>query len=462
MLLWLPIGMILPTLCGWLLLRATEGDTPVLHRTERIVAGFVLGGVLTTYVIFLTDVTHMGNFGFLSMLLTQIILALLLGAFCLRQQYKKTIHYPLSTIHYPNTSLLSWQKTLAIVLGLWLAIKLIAGFIFLIGPAYFDDTISNWNLRGKAFYVAKHMVLDIPGNQEISSYPPSIPLLKTWLANVSGGWHEGLINSMHILWYIAALYLVYCIARRLMSTSWALLAAYLLGSVPLYVMHGASAYGDCFLSAVLFLAVAWMFLAARSPSPERMAFLRIGSIAAGLLIFTKNEALLLHVPPLLLLLIGLLLLGKFTRKEKLAACTWYALSITAVGIPWITYKVAQGLTFGNAKGISGFDITWHAGVLKAIGSSTFLMGSWSLLPILFAGLLVLRFKTALRTPLVILTGFFLMVWLGQLPIYMLTPLYVEAVGQTGYARGIIQLIPIVVLITTVLLRDVVGRRSGDR
>jgi hypothetical protein len=43
---------------------------------------------------------------------------------------------------------------------------------------------------------------------------------------------------------------------------------------------------------------------------------------------------------------------------------------------------------------------------------------------------------------------------------MFTGLHVEALNQTGYARGIIHLIPVVVVITTILLKDILEKNKA--
>ena len=457
--LWLPIGLLLPTTCGWLLLRIAEWQSPVLYKFERWIAGFVLGGIFTTYLIFLLEVIGIGSFSFLSMLLTQLFLLMILGGIYWKNKSKLANNCgevsPRSVLNISSWA--TWQKIAAGILGLWIIIKLISGLILLMGPAYFDDTISNWNIRGKAFYTAQELVLELePGKGAgIGSYPQAIPLQKTWLAHLNSGWHEGLINSLHILWYLSALALVFFALRRLMNLRWAMLGTYILTSIPLFAMHGFSAYGDCYLSIIIFIALSWLFFAARSEDNERMSFIKIGAIAAGLLVYTKSEAMLLHLPPLAILVIGLMIFGGFTAAQKKIAILWYGLCVSVVLIPWTLFKWMNGLGFGNAKDVSGMTLEWHEGVLRAIGLNTFFEGNWSLLPILFLGLIIAKWRTALRSKLIILVGFVFMVILGQLPIYMFTGLYVEALNQTGYARGIIHLIPVVVVVTTILLKETI-------
>ena len=89
-LLWLPIGLLPSIACGWLLLRLAEGSSPVLYKYERAVAGFVLGGIFTTFTIFLTEITGIGSFSFLSMLVTQLVLMMILGGLYWKNKEKLT------------------------------------------------------------------------------------------------------------------------------------------------------------------------------------------------------------------------------------------------------------------------------------------------------------------------------------------------------------------------------------
>ncbi len=448
---WLPVGLALPTSIGWLLLRLVEGSTPVLTKWERWIAGFVLGSVLATYIIFLTEITGVGSFSFLSMLVTQLVLAGVLGAMYWRKKQELATCYLLPATCFSSWK--PWQKLLGALLSIWLIIKLISAWIILIGPAYFDDTIKNWNLRAKGFYHTKELILEvIPGlGQGIGSYPQSVPIMKTWLVSLNGSWHEGLANGIHLLWYMAAIALTFLILRRIVQSTWAAVGAYILASLPLYLVHGAVAYADCFLSVMLLLCVGWLYLAARNTGDERMSFVRIGAIATGLLVYTKNEALIMHLPPILVLLVGLLAFGGFAHRERLKAIVWYGISVGAVAIPWLLFKWSNSLVFGNAKGIPDSDFAWQEGVWGSIIKNTFFEGNWGILPGIFVALLVFNWKTAARTSLIIPVGFFVMVWAGQLPIYMFTYLAVEALNQTGYARGMVHLVPIVVVITTALL-----------
>lgn len=456
----LPLGIVLPTLIGWLGLRLLEGKTPVLFRTERWVAGLVLGLNMSMYVVFLAQVVGLITFNLIGFLGVQILLTVIFGFFWWR---KKDHLHGRCAAPAPSPLPSTFVKILVGMFLFWTVCKVVTGSVFLIAsPVYFDDVYKNWDLRGKIFYETQHLELGImqPNGAidtgGISSYPPAVSMVKTWVSTIAGEWNQGLISSIHMLWFISAVLLLYFALRRLASWQWSMVGAYVLLSLPLYVIHGSVSYADVYLSVHIFLALSYVFFAAYSARPEHMAsFFRLAALAAGALVFTKNEALLLHLPPLVLILI--VTLWKLAEQHRIGAkevktvLIWFAGSIAAVLLPWLIFKWSHGLTFGNAKGITGMELGWQKGVLASIWVNTFLEGNWNLFFPLFIGVMVACWRTALRTPLVVLSAFFLIVYFGQYPLYLFTPLSTEALMQTGYARGLIQLMPIAVLLLVALL-----------
>jgi hypothetical protein len=156
----------------------------------------------------------------------------------------------------------------------------------------------------------------------------------------------------------------------------------------------------------------------------------------------------------LLEVLSLLWLMKSRRlspRDTMNAAVSFALLLGIVLLPWLTYKWMHGLPFGNAKSVASFTIGWQPWVWLSIIVNTFFEGNWLFLfPVLF-GLLIAEKRFAFRSALVIPVAFFLMVYVGQIILYLFTTLGAEALMQTGYARGIIHLVPVMVLISTILL-----------
>jgi 4-amino-4-deoxy-L-arabinose transferase-like glycosyltransferase len=355
-----------------------------------------------------------------------------------------------------------WALVLVWILGIWTVLKIAAASVtfLLLTPTYLDDTLDNWNLRAKVFYVDKALTLVMPNEDPIasplgvSSYPPSVPMTKAWFAFLNGEWNDPLVNAIHAAWLLIALVLVYGCVRRLSSRWTALLAVYGLASLPLYLMHGTNTYADCFLSAHVFAAAGLLLHAWLTPDPKRMrAFLRLAAIAMAVLPFTKNEAMLIYLPVLLLTALGIILVRR--REGTVASGAFILGTLAVVAVPWLAFKWLNGLTFGNAKAFTSFQIAWHPEAAFAVMVNTLFEANWLLLFPLLLVLLIWKFRAAFRDYLP-LTAFFLTVYLGQMMLYFFTSLSVEATMQTGYARGVIHLSPVATVLAVLLLEQTMG------
>lgn len=461
MLLLLPIGLIPPTLIGWLTLAILQGKSRVLQRSEQWALGCVTGLSLVMLLMVIAHTTFGAPINLLWFTAVQLIALIALGGIWHALGLKGLPGAPMSD----GGTLPRWARLTLVLLAAWMTIRvLLAGVTFLVlTPTYLDDTLDNWNLRGKVYFVDQALTLVMPSEDPIasprgvSSYPPTVPLVKTWFATIAGTWDEPLINSVHIVWFLSTLCLVYAMLRRFTGIWWAALGTYILACMPLYLMHGTNTYADAFVAAHVFPAVAMLFCALRSEDAHaRLSFFRLGAFCAGLLPFTKNEGVLLYLPPILLILcIGLFLLvraQKMALRDAVTAIAWYIGLIALLALPWLIFKWLNGLTFGNAKSVSGLNIGWQNGVWYALYVNTFLEGNWLFLFPLLVMLCVWKWRLVFRqyAPLSV---FFFIVLLGQWFIFLFTGLAPEARMQTGLARGIVQLLPVVVLLVTLVLAD---------
>jgi hypothetical protein len=456
------IGISLPTISGTLLLTLLEGATPVLLRTERILLGCLIGITGTMFLTFLLQVsTHLPLA--LPLFLSVQIIALGILAFLIQQRRKwpSILASSLITENCPRLPL--WIRIVGYTLSALLAAKILTtGIVFLLlSPTYLDDSLNNWNMRGKVFFYDRTITLVMPNENPvlspkgISSYPPTVPLAKTWLSTLAGDWNESLINSIQLVWYMCALGLVFFAIKRQAGTAWATTGLLMMGGIPLYLIHGTNAYADVFLSAHLFAALSMLYHALRSErASDRMAFLRIAALCTGILPFTKNEATLVYLPPLLLLVAFSLwhMRTRLSRPEMRSALLWFIAPLLLIAGPWLLFKWTHGLTFGNGKPFTSLGFQWHQNVLQAIGINTFFEGNWLLLfPLLFV-ILIWRWRAAFSSML-ILSTFFLVIYIGQIAMYVLTDLATEALRQTGYARGLVQIVPVMIFLTILLLQD---------
>ncbi len=453
------IGILLPTLCGWALLRTVEGRTPALQAGERWVMGCVLGLTLFTFCAFLGNALLGVPFSLIGFLGVQAALLLFTGGpWLLGVRSGRLAGQPFAPPAAPPPS--AAARWMLGILGAWMLLKLAAGTLMLVAtPLYLDDTIDNWNFRGKIFFVDQTLTLNVPAGSTtglggISSYPPAVPLVKTWLSVLNGQWSEPLISIPHVLWFMVALILIAYAVRRYAAWTWALMAAYALGSLPLFFSQGVNAYADVFVAAHLLCVLSPLLAALMEANPERrLSLLRVSGVALSLLLFTKNEGVAIYLPVFLALMAGSLLRLRPARADALRILAWWAACLTAIGLPWIGFKWLHGLPFGNAKPISGLGLSYHPEVPQAILINTLFEGNWIFLFPFLLTLMAWRWRAAFRGPLLLLVAFLCLTTIIQWSAFIFTGLATEAIYQTGLARGILQQAPVMVLLGILLLKD---------
>ncbi|MDB4978771.1 MAG: hypothetical protein JWM56_957 [Candidatus Peribacteria bacterium] len=464
-LIWLILGLLLPTVCGWLLLRLCEWSAPVLFPPERWVMGCLLGVTFTMYISFFANILFGVPFTLWGFFGVQLALACVLGMtlFFARPYFGQTEHYSVPPVsHLSKTS-----AVVLLILGLWTVLKIGSGLYTLAhNPIYLDDTVDNWNLRGKLYYVdtTYNIHLDLLGG--IASYSPAVPLTKTWLATLAGEWREGLVNSIHGVWLLCALALVFFALRRHSSLFFSFIGVYLLASLPLYLLQGTNTYADVYVSAHVFVVVSLVYHAmSASSAAVRSSFLRLAGLACAVLTFTKNEGVALYLPAALLLLALVCALQwkqqRMSARDIVRACLFWAGALLCLTLPWLLFKWMNGLPFGNAKAVTGLSLGWQPGVVTAMTVNTFFEGNWLLLFSLVIVLLVWRFHAAIRSPLVVLTAFLALIMSVQCASFLFTSLSSEALYQTGFARGFTQLMPVMVLFAILLLWNGITHDAPD-
>lgn len=454
------LGLAMPTVSGWCIVSLLEGTHPVLRTSERVLIGGALGLVFTMLLTFAASAFFGLPLDRAGFIFVQAITLMLSGGLVYFRRRARTGHAHLSA---PAMNLSIPMLLLVLILGLWTAAKIGSGaFDLLTTPTYWSDSLTNWNMRAKVYDAADAFSLSLPMEASavtpgISAYPPAVPLVKTWFTTLRGHWSEPLANGMHIVWYLALLALIFLSIRRHASFLVALLGAYLFAALPLPLIHGFAPYADIFMALHLFIPVILVFHASRSVDrTAALPLLRIAAFAVALLPFTKNEGLLLYAPALLLYFAStqwsLTRRGVLTSRDTRNVFLWVVAFLFALALPWVAFKWFHGLAFGNAKPITGFALGWQHGVLESMTLSLFFQGSFLLLFPLLTFLLVTHPRAAFRSEISPLVIFWLLLFVAQAALYLFTGLSVEALKQTGYARGVIHLSPLAVVIIALLIR----------
>ena len=460
---------VLPTILGVLVFAALEGKQTLLTHVERIALGFLAGCTLLTYGAFMANFTIGLPFSRITFVGIWIVLTAIAGGIAhMRGSKFLAQHRALPVSRSPL-----WAQILVGVFCASVAVRiLLGGMVAATTPPYFDDTLNNWNMRAKMYFVTQTYTLLLPTQKitevasPLSAYPPMLPLAKTFTATLAGTWSDGLVDVIQLFWFIAVLALVWSALRRVTNNTWAFLGASTLGSLPLFLMQGVNAYSDIAMAAHILGALTLLFHALRSEDhSERLGLVRLSMFMAALFPFVKNEGLVLYLPAYILFLAlsawYMLRTKKVTMKDVVHCIGFFAACGAILVLPWLIFKWSHGMPFGNAKEIGSLQIGWQENVLLVVFVNAFLEGNWNLLMPLFFILLGWQWKTAFRFPLLPLTAFVLLVWGQQILLFLFTNLSYEAVFQTGYGRGLIHLMPIMVTVVTLLLVRTVDRQRTN-
>lgn len=441
-------AFLVPSLLGVLAIRLCEGKESVLYRLERLNMGVLLGVTIAMFSLFLLNVYLGIPIGFFEMMVTQLCLILLFGVILFSKQI------PLFPSQAPgkNATLVlpAWQKTCMALFLIFIVAKL---YIILQNayyiPTFFDDGLDNWNIRAKK-YLLYESIQDHGQDSEsiFLAYPPTISLFKAWASLLYGEWNESFMKLIQTVWFAQVLIAMFFFLQRCLTRFASFVGIYLLSSIPLIAVHAFSSYTDLFLAAHLYTAVFCLLCAFQSSATtKRRSFLFLGTLTTALMVFTKNEALLLYLPPCLLI-IAFLLLQNLVRisswKERIQFVLPHILLLIAVIAPWLLFKFNLGLYFGNAKPLHETTLLFEPIAFMQILRMLFTEGSWNLL---FPAILLFIFlkPSSLKQPRTAILGIFLLVvLLGQMAIFCFTSLSVEAMYKTGYNRGVLHLAPLLV------------------
>jgi hypothetical protein len=285
-------------------------------------------------------------------------------------------------------------------------------------------------------------------------------MTKAWIASIAGRWNDNLINAVHVVYYIATLTLLFFALRRSVSRTWALLGLYVLSSLPLYLLHGTTTYADVFMSMHVFVAFSLLYSAAAADNRAHAnAFYRLSAMAGALLSFTKNEGFALYLP-LFIALFSLSILWQcrknmtLEKRDVLNHALLLGTLLAVIAAPWITYKLYHGMVFGNAHPVGAFALQIRPMALISISITTLFEGNWLLLFPLLVLLLLLSLRTVVKTPLLVLAAFLFIAYAAQLFLFLFfSTMATELIKQTGYARGVIHLIPTMAFLVTLLLHQ---------
>ena len=329
----------------------------------------------------------------------------------------------------------------------------------LLRPVFPWDAWSVWMVKPKAWFLGGHIdqyvdpvswfaagegVRTLAG----SNYPELSGRLQLLLASAVGEWNEPLLLLPWLAMFIALLLAFAGVSRRLGCPPLvALGGCYVLASLPLLNAQVALAgYLDLWVGAVLLLAVASWFLWRR----ERRPGLLVLALALGCsLMLLKREGMVWFA--LFLVLIAFDWLPPRWQRRASGAGVVGVVVFAVIAIcfgSWIDALFEQW----KLPGVQKLSLAWRPRGVVFV-TAMFTHGNWHLLGVLLIGLPLLRWRQFRMDAEVRLLGLLVLTaWIALLVLFCLTPAAEWAVRQTATNRLVLQLVPVMVLWLTLLVR----------
>ena len=402
---------------------------------------------------------------------------------------------PLVLVAVAAAALAFWRRRPAVAvarvaprLERWKIILFAAGFVsvayrgylalreILLRPTFPWDAWDAWAVKSKTWFLIGHYApfvsathwIDAAGTTDYTgpawSYPSALAWVQIWFASAAGAWIEPLVNLPWIALWVGLLLAHYGQWRALgFSAIRAAAFAYVLASLPLLTVHVALAgYADLWIAALFgFAVLAWMrWLVQRD----------INQLALAVACVLVMPWLKLEGAVWMLLSIAVAIACEMPRRARYAVIA--ALAITAAIVATIGHVklplyglgwVSIGWHSIEVPVIGTLSIAFHAKALGGAFGSLFLQPSWNLLWWLVPIVIVWRRREFRASRPLRCLGALMTVSFAFLAfLFLFTDAAQWAESYTAINRLVMHLVPAVITMLALLLRDVPLHREPIR
>ena len=395
-------GVLVPWVAGFALVRLLLARTGESDLWVEAGYGHFVGVLLVTLLLRAQDLAGM-RLAFAPVAIVLVLVAL--AGIVLARRSRHDV--PAATRVPPGDDPLALRWLAAVALAL---IALRVGTLaveVLLRPLFAWDAWSQWATKAKVWSALRDIVPFIgyddwlarkPGYTDTAPhYPPTIPLLQTWMALAIGRFDDALVNAPWLAGFVALGLGVFGQLRRLgVGAAWATIATWLVLSLPLLDTHVAlPGYADFHLAAAYALAI--LALAQWESSPSRGALVLF---AAGAVLLP-----LLKVPGIAWA--GTLALGLAVAKYGATPAR-----AAAIGIGVLALTVVAGLIVSSAK-VAADPASTQYRIVESLARHLFAFGNFHLLWYLLPLTLAAGWREALAykaTALALAAGFGFLIW----------------------------------------------------
>ena len=332
----LVLSLAVPTLLGWKILEVFLSDKNVFFLLERILFAYGLGFGCITLSMFYLSLLGLSFY---------VHLIIFLFLICLLVVHK---HRPKELTGTKQLSLVAYSgniftQPLSLFMLLFIAVNI---FILFLRTMLIDvdmwDSWAFWAFKAKIFYHHKIIPLEIfPKFKEVWGnwdYPLHVPLMETWILLWVGYWNDLLPRIIFPLFYTGICIVGFSFLRRHVS-----LRAALAGTCFFASLRGLQIYtiGTIAEPVLLFYYLASFVLLDRWREKGDDRFLILSAVFAGIMLWTKSEALILVGGNIFFILFFIAKNQDF--KKILLKVAWYIFIVVIIIAPWNLFKVATNI-----------------------------------------------------------------------------------------------------------------------
>ena len=208
-------------------------------------------------------------------------------------------------------------------------------------PVNAHDAVANYALKAKMFHFAGAIPSGFFGWPETTvahpDYPLFLPFVMTWVYAFTG-FNDFQVNMIMPCIYVAFLGLLYGQLRKLFARAYALLAVFLLATVPQVADYAMIIHADLVLTAFVGCALAYFVLYVRN---GRRPEIVLSSVLFSLALWIKNEAAVFVAAFLIVLAIFSVRTASRSGKRVYVDLLIAFILVTVIAAPWFWVKASN-------------------------------------------------------------------------------------------------------------------------
>jgi hypothetical protein len=271
------------------------------------------------------------------------------------------------------------------------------------------------------------------------------PLLpsQVWGALTLGVWDDSRLLLYSPVLFACGLTIAYSALARHYKRSYALLGAFLLGTIPFFAFHAGTAYADFLQAFYYFAATVYLYLFIKDRGEGNLL---LGALFLGLTVWAKRSGI--YYAGIDLFVLGIFLF--VSRREINWRTAALALALlAAITLPWFAYQPFVTMKYYAAQAAGSVVVlpAERAATAGGLGASflrnTFYEDNWHLLGLALLATVILYRREAWARPRRYLLGIIVLQFAAMFTLLTLTDWALWAADETALNRLTLHFVPVI-------------------